>query len=124
MDNGYVQFDGKMIQKDALKEMRPEFFMITPDSMNQAESGFGTTFPKMANRGDSYVRVDMLPNKVFKFDGFRWIEVKKEVSDNYLHNDEYLQFLINKLDSGEYDIELLSDVEREQIENYLKTQNT
>lgn len=66
------------------------------------------------------MRVDSLPNRVFKFDGFRWVEIAKSNSDSYLNNDDYLKFLIDKIGNGEYDPELLTDVERFQIEEYLK----
>lgn len=124
MTDGYVSYEGKMIKKAALKEIKPEFFMLHADDAAQPNSGFGTTFPKIAGRGDTFVRVDILPNRVYKFDGNKWIEVVKETSDSYLYNKEYLQYLIGKIDSGEYDIELLSDIEKEQIEDFLRSQNT
>ena len=62
----------------------------------------------------------MLPNKVFKFDGkSNWIEVNKETSQSYLYDQEYIKHLIQKIDLGEYDVELLSDAEKEQIQDYL-----
>lgn len=124
LGNGYVQYAGKMIKKEALMGLKPEFFMLEADSAHVSDSGFGTEFPKVASRGDTFVRVDMLPNRVYKFDGHRWIEVKKELSDSYLHNKAYIQHLISKIDNGEYDVDLLSDIEREQIEDYLRSQNS
>jgi hypothetical protein len=116
----YVLFEGKSVKLDALKELRPDIFMLTADHNKPVSTNFGTKFPEVANKGDMFVRVDSLPNKVFKYDGNRWIEVSKEKSDTYLYNEKYIQYLINKLDTGEYDPELLSDHERSQIEYYLK----
>lgn len=116
-DAGYVQFGGKSVSKEALKSIRPDLF-ASLDS--HSKSSFGIEFPKIAKRGDTYVRVDVLPNRVFKFDGQRWIEVNKSNIETYLHDEEYLRYLIAKLESGEYDIELLSDTEVEQIELFLK----
>jgi hypothetical protein len=38
-----------------------------------------------------------------------------------LYDDNYIKYLIGKIDSGEYDPELLSDKEKEQIESYLNS---
>lgn len=123
-DGGYIEFEGKSISRQALESMRPEFFALTADSTTQVNTNFGTSFPKIAKKGDVFVRVDMLPNRVYKFDGHKWIEINKEQSDSYLYDDEYIKFLIQKIDAGEYDVELLSDNERAQIEEYLRSQNT
>jgi hypothetical protein len=57
-----------------------------------------------------------LPSKLYKFNGSLWIEVDKSMSDTYAWDDAYVDYLINKIDSGEYDPELLSDAERNSIE--------
>lgn len=119
-DGGYVQYDGKSVQKDALREMHPELFMLTADSTAQVDTNFGTHFPRIARKGDVFVRVDMLPNRVFKFDGHKWIEINKSQTDSYLYDEAYIRYLVDKLEKGEYDIELLSDNERQQIEEYLQ----
>ncbi len=123
-DGGYIEFEGKSISRQALEAMRPEFFALTADSTTQVNTNFGTSFPKIAKKGDVFVRVDMLPNRVYKFDGHKWIEINKEQSDSYLYDEEYIKFLIQKIDNGEYDVELLSDNERAQIEEHLRSQNT
>ncbi len=121
---GYIEFEGKSVSRQALEAMHPEFFALTADSTNQISTNFGTVFPKIAKKGDVFVRVDMLPNRVYKFDSNKWIEINKEQSDSYLYDEEYIKFLIQKIDGGEYDVELLSDNERAQIEEYLRSQNT
>jgi hypothetical protein len=119
MGGGYVVYDGKQMHKDVFMGMRPEFMKITADSNNAINTSFGIEFPKMATRKDIFVRVDTLPNRVYKFDGSRWIEVNKESSDTYLHDKEYLKFLIQMVEKGEYDVDLLSDTEKQLIEEYL-----
>lgn len=123
-DGDYIEFEGKSMSRQALAAMHPEFFALTADSTNQISTNFGTMFPKIAKKGDVFVRVDMLPNRVYKFDSNKWIEINKEQSDSYLYDEEYIKFLIQKIDGGEYDVELLSDNERAQIEEYLRNQNT
>jgi hypothetical protein len=78
-------------------------------------SGFGIAFPDNANKGDLYLRVDMLPTVLYKHNGKKWIEVDKDLSDSYAYDEAYIDFLIAKLESGEYDAEMLTYSEREQI---------
>jgi hypothetical protein len=122
LDGNYVDFNGAHMRKDALRSLRPELFMLNVDHGKEVNSDFGTKFPEVASRGDIFTRVDTLPNKVFKYDGNRWIEVNKETSSAYLFNTKYVEYLISAIDKGEYDPELLSDEERSQIEDYLKIQ--
>lgn len=121
-DGAYVEFEGKSMSKVALLGMHPELFRVTTDGGRQASTNFGTVFPRFAHKGDSYVRVDALPNRVYKFDGKNWIEVNKDTTDSYLYDEQYISYLVSKIDSGEYDVELLSDSERIQIEEYLQSQ--
>jgi len=124
VDGGYVVYDNKAMQKDAFKDLHPEFFKLTADSLHTISTKFGSEFPKFANKGDVYVRVDVLPNRVFKFDGVKWIEVVKSNTNSYLYDKEYLEYLVKKIDSGEYDVELLSENEKAAIEEYLRNQKT
>ena len=86
-------------------------------------SGFGTSFPSDPIKGDSFVRVDSLPSKLYRWNGTSWIEIDKNNSDTFANNPEYVQYLIDKLGSGEYDPDLLTDAERLQIESQLKSQD-
>jgi hypothetical protein len=119
LDGGYVSFEGRHMHRDVLRGDRPDLFRLVADSARSANTSFGTEFPKVAEKGDTFVRVDVLPNRVYKFDGTRWIEVNKDTSKSYVHDQEYIKYLVTKIDSGEYDIELLSESEKEQIEEYL-----
>jgi hypothetical protein len=119
LEGGYVMYDGKHMHRDVLKDGHPELFKLTADSARSANTSFGTEFPKVAEKGDTFVRVDVLPNRVYKFDGTRWIVVNKDTSNSYVHDQEYIKYLVTKIETGEYDIELLSESEKEQIEEYL-----
>ena len=83
-------------------------------------SGFGIEFPLNAAKGDSFVRVDQFPNVVYKYNGHDWIQVDKNLADSYTYNSAYIDHLIDKIASGEYDPELLSDNEREQVSDRLQ----
>ena len=123
-DDDYVLLDGRHMRKDAAKQMRPELFKITPDSEKQTKTDFGTKFPEFSKKGNIFVRVDVLPNRVYKFDGIRWIEVNKENTDTYLHNMEYIKHLVSMIETGQYDIDLLNDNEKAEIEEYLRAQKS
>ena len=122
LDGGYVMFEDKHYQMEALKSLRPDIFMLTADSQRTISTNFGIKFPDVANKGDIFVRVDTLPNRVYKYDSRKWIEVQKDQSDTYLHNQKYIKYLVEKIEKGEYDLDLLSETEKEQIELFLKTQ--
>jgi hypothetical protein len=124
LEGGYVMFEGRHMQYDVLKNLRPDLFMLNAAHTRAVNTNFGTVFPATSEKGDIFVRVDAMPNRVYKFDGNKWIEVDKEKSDTYLYNDKYIQHLIEKLDIGQYDPELLSDGEREQIGLYIKHNQT
>ena len=116
----YIEFEGKSMHKRVLKELRPDIFKIRPDSVDEPNVSFGTEFPKYAVIGDMFVRVDVLPNRVYKFVKDKWIEVNKDNSDSYLHNESYINYLIDKIGSGEVDPELLTENEQEMVEQYIK----
>ena len=119
LDGGYVMFDGKHMHKDVLLGMRPDMLRLVADSATLTSTGFGTSFPALAKKGDTFVRVDLLPNKVYKFDGKRWMQVNKDQSTSYTYDQAYIKYLVGKVENGEYDVELLSEIEKQQIEEYL-----
>jgi len=86
--------------------------------------GFGIAFPNVAEKGDMFLRVDVLPSALYKYNGVNWIKTNKNLSDSYVYDDAYINHLIEKIGSGEYDPDLLSDIERERISIKLKSQST
>lgn len=117
-EGGYIKFEGKSVSKEALRGMRPELF-LQADAANHPSTNFGTSFPQFAKKGDTFVRVDTLPNRVFKFSGTKWIEINKDQTSTYLYDEEYVRYLVNKIEVGEYDVELLTENEKLQIEDFL-----
>ena len=86
--------------------------------------GFGSEFPVSAVKGDMYLRTDRLPSALYKFNGNTWIEVDKNVSDSYVYDEAYIDYLIEKIDSGEYDPDLLSESEKDSIAQRLNSKST
>ena len=112
---------------DTLKNQRYLLHRGTIDQLpwllpSANQSGFGTEFPQNPHKGDTFVRTDRTPNQVYKFNGSDWIQVDKSVSDSYTYNTAYIDHLIEKISQGEYDPDLLSNSEQEQVEQRL--QNT
>ena len=91
---------------------------VEPQS-RPVRSDFGNLFPINPEKGDTYLRTDYLPNRLFKFNGQKWIEVDKTQTDVYAYEEAYIKHLINEIEVGRYDPESLTDVEREQIATYL-----
>ena len=101
-----------------------QYVQASDDDLDQyTRADFGTQFPTHPIKGDTFVRVDYLPSRLYKWNGTKWIEIDKENTDAFTYNEEYIQHLIEKLGSGEYDPELLNDAERAQIEQQLKSQD-
>jgi hypothetical protein len=83
-------------------------------------TGFGIAFPETAVKGDTFMRVDRMPNVLYKYNGQNWIIVDKTLTDNYTYDDAYIEHLITQLSSGEYDPDLLSDAEADAIARRVK----
>jgi hypothetical protein len=90
----------------ALIESLPEY---------QSVHGFGAQLPNLGNKGDTYIRTDSVPNRLFKHNGRVWIELDKTISDSYTYDTAYIDYLIDKIARGEYDPDLLSESESEQV---------
>ena len=86
--------------------------------------GFGTEFPASPERGDTYVSIDCVPTQLYKFNGIEWIPVDKQTTDSYTYNTAYVDYLIEKLASGEYDPDWLAASEQEQITQRLQDKTT
>jgi hypothetical protein len=80
---------------------------------------FGQILPDNPIKGYQFLHTGYIPSKLFKYNGTKWIEVDKSLSDSYAYNTAYIEYLVGKVASGEYDPELLSSAEQQQIETKL-----
>ena len=92
--------------------------VLTPEETD-SDIPFGNAWPDRAVKGDMFIRTDDQPTRLFKFNGLKWIEVDKLLSDRYTYNKAYIDYLISQIGSGNYDTDLLSDSERLQLESRL-----
>jgi hypothetical protein len=124
-----VRYKGKVYNLDAFNKLYPSMAIQADNEKLEAASqcGFGERFPDNPMKGDMFIRTDYLPDRLFKWNGQKWIEVDKTTTDSYTYNQAYIQHLIGKLEAGEYEIEDLSDAEQaqveQQIEEILKNKN-
>jgi len=55
---------------------------------NGYPAGFGTSFPTSNfDKGDYWLRTDFLPNRLFRYDGLRWVKVEDSVRITSTNND-------------------------------------
>jgi hypothetical protein len=113
LQGDYVEFEGKRMHTDALKELHPEFFT------NTQKVNFGLAFPEYSAVGDIFVRTDSMPHRVYKFNGAKWIDIGRDNSDTYLSNTNYLQHLVEKISTGEIDPDVLTEVEMDAIQSHI-----
>ena len=92
----------------------------SPQLGKAASTGFGNDFPTTPQKGDVYLRTDYLPNRLYKFNDKKWIEVDKSSTDVYAYEEAYIRHLIEEIEANRYDADTLTEVEREQIAEYLR----
>lgn len=104
-----------LLEKGEISELPWIKYFKEEVAKSLTNTGFGNQFPGAPEKGDTFVRVDSIPNKLYKYNGTDWIVVDKNLSDSYTYDSAYIDHLIAKIESGEYDPDLLSDSEREQV---------
>lgn len=121
LQGDYVEFEGKRIHYDVLKNIHPEFFKDSESEPNKQKVNFGSAFPEYSAMGDIFVRTDSMPHRVFKFNSAKWIDIGRENSDTYLSNTNYVQHLVEKISTGEIDPDILTEVEMDAIQNHINS---
>jgi hypothetical protein len=117
-----VRYRGKVYNLDAFNSLHPSLAIKADNETleNASQCGFGESFPSDPMKGDMFIRTDYLPERLFKWNSVKWIEVDKNTTDSYTYNQAYIQHLISKLEAGEYEIEDLSDAEQAQVEQQIE----
>jgi hypothetical protein len=54
---------------------------------NGADFGFGIQFPSNAIKDDYFLRNDMMPNRLFRYDGRRWVKIEDAVRHTLSNTD-------------------------------------
>jgi len=69
------------------------------------------------------VRVDILPNKLFRWTGTNWMQLDKQLTDTYL-NDEYVEHLTDQVQRGYTDVDDLTVQEQEEVGNAIQRRSS
>lgn len=85
----------------------------------EPKSDFGAELPGKGTKGDTYVLTSAMPNQLYKHNGDHWINIDNR--DNYTYDTAYIDHLITQIEQGLYDPDMLSDSERDQIEQRIQT---
>ena len=85
-------------------------------------TGFGTSFPTTnKNKGDYFLRTDFLPNRLFRYDGTRWIKVEDSIRLTTTNNDTRKNFKSQFVNtSGTKTINGLTVEQRQSLSDALK----
>jgi len=98
------------------------YLVGTGDSApNGAPFGFGISFPIDNQEGDYFLRTDFLPNRMFKYDGTRWVKVNDDIRmtlSNTLERQTYKTEFINNTNTNDIDGEIVE--ERQSLSKALK----
>ena len=83
--------------------------------------GHGTGFPTATTKGDYFLRTDLMPNRLFRFDGQRWVKmedkVRMDLSNKDTRNTHKTGF-INNTNSGTVAGETI--IERQSLSKAMK----
>jgi len=89
---------------------------------NGNPAGFGISFPNAnIDKGDYFLRTDFLPNRLFRYDGARWVKIEDSVRITTTNNDSrsnYKTSFVNN--TTESTINGLTTKQRQSLSNALK----
>ena len=89
---------------------------------NGAPAGFGINFPTSnVDKGDYFLRTDYLPNRLFRYDGARWIKIEDSVRITTTNTDTRGNYKTNFVNNAtESTINGLTTKQRQSLTNALK----
>lgn len=63
-------------------------YLIGSEVPNGEAFGFGNTFPLGSIEGDYFLRTDYIPNRLFRYDGAKWVKVQNNVRMTLSNTDD------------------------------------
>ena len=76
---------------------------------------FGSEYPQSAQKGQMFLKLDVMPSQLYKFNGNKWIMVDKDQNASYTADAKVIQALINRLQSGETEWDDLTASEQDAL---------
>jgi hypothetical protein len=120
--------DASTVQEIASRTMQTpdragyQGYLIGSDLPVNGESfGYGITFPLDSISGDYFLRTDYMPNRLFRYDGERWIKMEDNVRMTMTNTDDRQTLktsFINNTNTNEIDGETVE--ERQSLSQALK----
>ena len=106
------------------EEITPRVSVTAEDDLELREpphTSFGTILPQDPDKGDVFLKVDIEPNKLYKYSGTRWIEIERQrIDDTLAYNNEYIEWMIEQISRGVYDLDDVSEIVRDRIVELLE----
>ena len=89
---------------------------------NGHPAGFGVSFPNSGiDKGDYFLRTDFLPNRLFRYDGNRWVKIEDSVRITTTNNDSRANYKTGFVNNSTTDtINGLTVEQRQSLSNALK----
>ena len=107
----YISYEGKMYRDHALISAHPELHLDLRHPVP-----FGPRFPQKSNDGRLFLRTDLEPTKLYRSNGKTWDPQDKNILAETAYSDEYIDLIVNMISAGDYDPELLNDIEKKKIQ--------
>ena len=106
---------------DYTKAKLDDALSIKADSASSnASAGFGSSFPANPSLGQLFLRLDTLPNTLYKWNGKKWMMVDKNQNTSYVNNEKIVDSLIQQLKEGTIEWEDLTTAEQDAIKPAMK----
>ena len=80
-------FDTTRVIADPMRDGYTGYLLGDGIPTNNAAFGNGISFPATALEGDFFLRTDFMPNRLFRFDGVRWIKREDNVRHTLSNTD-------------------------------------
>jgi len=89
---------------------------------NGNPAGFGISFPSAnVDKGDYFLRTDYLPNRLFRYDGNRWVKIEDSVRISMTNDDSRVNYKTGFVNNTTEDtINGLTTKQRQSLSNALK----
>lgn len=89
---------------------------------NGHPAGFGISFPNAGiDKGDYFLRTDFLPNRLFRYDGTRWVKIEDSVRITTTNNDSRANYKTGFVNNSSSDtINGLTVSQRQSLTDALK----
>jgi len=112
----YINYKGKLYKDEALIVSHPELEL---DYYLKHRVPFGPRFPEKMHANRLFIRTDLLPTKLYRSNGEEWELQDKNILHRQSYSQDYIQVLIDKVAEGEYNPELLNDIEKQLIKEQI-----